>query len=146
MRPNGIRYADLSGLFAVAQSTIVPISVPKDTVKLNPVKKRPRSSAVLLSCKYSWEKVMKYPLARPMMKRPAYSAPIFSVDIMMMFATKQVTQASARQARRPKRVEGTPAVAELINAPSVMREEMSCCLSVVMFHPVGDFGAGYPNT
>jgi hypothetical protein len=71
---------------------------------------------------------------------------MFSVVIIMMFATKQVTHARARHARRPKRVEGIPAVAELMNAPSVIRDEMSCWRSVVMFHPVGLFGERYPKT
>lgn len=66
---------------------------------------------------------------------------MFSVVIMMMFAMKQTTQARARQYRRPKRVEGMPAVAELMNAPSVMSDEMSCWRSVWMFHPVGVLGA-----
>jgi hypothetical protein len=51
MSPSGIRYADLSGRFAVAQSTMFPISVPNETKKLNAVKKTPRSSAVLHSCR-----------------------------------------------------------------------------------------------
>jgi hypothetical protein len=80
-----------------------------------------------------------------MTKRPAYSAPMLSVVIMMIFATKQVTHAMARHMRRPKRAEGIPALAELMNAPSVMREEMSCCLSVVIFHPVGVPGERKPK-
>lgn len=123
-----------------------PMSVPKETKKLKPVKKTPRSSAVLHSCKYSWAKVMKYPFANPMMKRPAYSAPILSVVIMMMLAAKHVTQAMARHMRRPKRAEGTPADAELMKAPSVIKEEMSCWRSVVMFHPVTVLFVGYPKT
>jgi hypothetical protein len=54
----------------------------------------------------------------------------------MMFAAKHVIHAPARQTRRPKRVDGTPAVAELMKAPSVISEEMSCCRVVSMFHPV----------
>jgi hypothetical protein len=88
---------------------------------------------------------MKYPLARPMMRRPAYNAPMFSVVIIMMFAMKHVTHAEARQIRRPNRCDGTPAVAELMKAPSVISEEMSCCLSVVIFQPVGALGARYPK-
>jgi hypothetical protein len=84
---------------------------------------------------------MKYPFARPMMKRPAYSAPMLSVVIMMILAMKHTMQARARQCRRPKRVAGRPAVAELMKAPRVMSEEMSCWRSVVRFQPVGVLGA-----
>jgi hypothetical protein len=72
-----------------------------------------------------------------MINRPAYSAPMFSVAIIIMLAAKQQTQAATRHIRRPKRVEGIPAVAELMNAPSVMSEDMSCWRSVSMFHPDG---------
>jgi hypothetical protein len=34
-----------------------------------------------------------------------------------------------------------PAMEELRNAPRVMSEEISCCLSVEMFHPPGTFGS-----
>jgi hypothetical protein len=70
---------------------------------------------------------------------------MFSVAIIMMLATKQVIQAATRHMRRPNRVDGTPAVAELMKAPSVMSEEMSCCLSVLMFHPVGVLSVRYPK-
>lgn len=64
---------------------------------------------------------------------------------MMMLAMKQVTQAATKHIRRPMRVDGTPAVAELTKAPSVMRDEINCCLSVVMFHPVIVLVVWYPK-
>jgi hypothetical protein len=33
-----------------------------------------------------------------------------------------------------------------MNAPRVIKEEMSCCRSVVMFHPVLDLDERYPKT
>jgi hypothetical protein len=60
-----------------------------------------------------------------------------SVAIMMMFATQQVTQAINRQCLRPSLFAMIPAVAALTKAPKVIKDDISCCRSVVMFHPVG---------
>jgi hypothetical protein len=55
----------------------------------------------------------------------------------MMFAAKHVIHAPARQTRRPKRVDGTPAVAELMKAPSVISEEMSFCFGGAVAENLG---------
>lgn len=95
---------------------------------------------------YSWLKVIKQPLARPLMNRPAYNGPILSVAIMMMLEIQHSAQASHKHCLRPSLMAMNPAPPELMNAPSVMSEEISCWRSVLMFHPIGDFGALKPKT
>jgi hypothetical protein len=95
---------------------------------------------------YSWLKVIKQPLARPLMNRPAYNGPILSVAIMMMLEIQHSVQASHRHCLRPSLMAMNPAPPELMNAPSVMSEEISCWRSVLMFHPIGVFGALKPKT
>jgi hypothetical protein len=72
---------------------------------------------------------MYQPLARPISKRPAYNPAKLVVVIMTMFATQQSPDASQRQCLRPSFVAKIPADDELRNAPSVMRDDMSCCRS-----------------
>lgn len=94
---------------------------------------------------YSWEKVMNMPLATPMRKRAKYIAPMFVLAIMMMLATEHMTAAIHILPRRPMNLAMGPAKEELAKAPNVMREEMSCCRSVEMFHPVKVAGSWYPK-
>jgi hypothetical protein len=72
---------------------------------------------------------MYHPLARPMSKRPAYNPAKLVVVIITMFATQQSAEAIHRHCLRPSLVAKIPADEELRNAPSVMREEISCCRS-----------------
>ena len=66
------------------------------------------------------------------------------VVIMMMLETTQTMLASHRHDLLPSFFAATPAAPELRNAPSVMSEEISCCLTVDMFHPIAVSGARYP--
>lgn len=66
--------------------------------------------------------------------------------IMMMLATAHITEATQILPLRPITLATGPAKEELTKAPSVMREEMSCCRSVEMFHPVKVDGSWYPKT
>jgi len=77
---------------------------------------------------------MKYPLARPMRNRPTYKASIFVVAIMMMFATQHPKAAIHRHDLRPSFAATKPAVPDEIKAPSIIRDEISCCRVVLMFH------------
>jgi hypothetical protein len=80
---------------------------------------------------------MNQPFARPMRKRPAYRPPMVVVAIMITFDAQHRMQAIQRQCLRPSQVAKIPALEELINAPSVMREEINCCRPGEMFQPIG---------
>lgn len=67
-----------------------------------------------------------------------------SVAIIMMLAMQQPKQAIQRHCLRLTYVATIPAVPELMKAPRVMREEMSCCRTVSRFHPRGVPGASWP--
>jgi hypothetical protein len=66
---------------------------------------------------------------------------MFSVAIIITLAMQQNRQASQRHCRRLIYVAVKPAVPELMKAPSVMSDEMSCWRVVSMFHPSGVWGA-----
>lgn len=85
------------------------------------------------------------PLARPRTRRPTYIAPIFVLVIMIILATQQMTLADQMLAFRPMNDAIGPAPQELIKAPSVINDEMSCCRTVDIFQPRG-VGALYPKT
>ena len=55
--------------------------------------------------------------------------------------TTQQTQAIQRQDFRPSFMATNPAVAELMNAPRVIRDEINCWRTVVMFQPIAVPGA-----
>jgi hypothetical protein len=80
---------------------------------------------------------MYQPFARPIRKRPAYSPPMLVVVIMITFEAQHKMQAIQRHCLRPSHVAKIPALEELMNAPSVMREDISCCRPGEMFHPMG---------
>lgn len=80
-----------------------------------------------------------------MMKRPAYRAPMCSVAIIMTLATQQPRQASQRHCLRLRYVATMPAVPELMKAPRVMSDEMSCWRSVSRFQPRAVWGASWPK-
>lgn len=82
---------------------------------------------------------MKYPLARPMRRRPAYRAPIEVVAIMMTFEAQHKMQASHRHCLLPSFAAAKPAPPEETNAPRVMRDEINCCRSGAMFQPLALF-------
>jgi hypothetical protein len=68
------------------------------------------------------------------------------VAIIMAVETTQRRHASQRHALRPSLAAMKPAVAELMNAPRVISDEMSCWRSGWMFQPEGDFGDLNPKT
>jgi len=72
---------------------------------------------------------MYHPFARPMSRRPAYKPARLVVVIMTTFDTQQSKEASHRHCLRPSLVAKIPAAEELKNAPSVIRDEISCCRS-----------------
>ena len=71
-----------------------------------------------------------------MRKRPAYSAPMSSVAIIITFETQHSTEASQRQSLLPSLAAVKPAVPELMKAPSVINDEINCCRSVDIFQPI----------
>lgn len=87
---------------------------------------------------------MKYPFASPFISLPAYSAPMLVVVIMTTLETTQRRHAIHRHTLRPSLAAGRPADPELMKAPSVMREEMSCWRVVEMFQPIGAVGSSWP--
>ncbi len=70
---------------------------------------------------------------------------MFSVVIIITFATQQNRQAIQRHCLRLTYFATKPAVPELMKAPSVMSDEISCCRSVSRFHPRAVWGASWPK-
>ena len=66
------------------------------------------------------------------------------VVIITTFETTHRRHAIHRHTLRPSFAAGTPAEPELMKAPRVMREEMSCWRVVEMFQPIGAVGSSWP--
>jgi hypothetical protein len=64
-----------------------------------------------------------------MRRRPTYKPAKLVVVIITIFDTQQSADASHRHCLRPNFVAKMPADEELRKAPSVIRDEMSCCRS-----------------
>jgi len=95
---------------------------------------------------HSCECVTNSPLAKPMIKRAAYKAPMLSVVCITTVAKTHSTHPAQRDVLRPKNEAVKPAVADVTKAPSVINDWISCCRSEVMFHPVGLCWSAYPKT
>lgn len=70
---------------------------------------------------------------------------MFVLVIIITLATQQIPLADKIHAFRPINDAMGPAAEELIKAPSIISDEMSCCRSVDMFQPRG-VSALCPNT
>lgn len=86
------------------------------------------------------------PLARPISRRAMYKALMLVLAIMMILATAHSTDATQILPLRPMTLATGPTKEELTKAPNVIREEISCCRSVEMFHPVVVAVSWYPKT